>query len=69
MMNSKSLKNQKNTKIINDDKKRKNETSLIKKIKNIDVMNNNEKMNKNNLKYKINKKKNNVKDIDNNKKK
>ena len=65
-MNSKSPKN---TKIINDDKKRKNETSLIKKIKNIDVMNNNEKMNKNNLKYKINKKKNNVKDIDNNKKK
>ena len=34
-MNSKSPKN---TKIINDDKKRKNETSLIKKIKNIDVM-------------------------------
>ena len=62
-------KKSKNTKIINDDKKRKNETSLIKKIKNIDVMNNNEKMNKNNLKYKINKKKNNVKDIDNNKKK
>ena len=50
-------KKSKNTKIINDDKKRKNETSLIKKIKNIDVMNNNEKMHKNNLKYKINKKK------------